>query len=107
MLVTTDSVKIGDIVRLKTGSPSMTVNDIRPNGMCVCVWFQENYPAQHEFNFMALDVITSGDTGTKSSGTSNNDTLTGTNYVPGVAATANEVTINAANVTIRPSDTPK
>lgn len=33
---------IGDVVRLKSGGPDMTVKDITPEGLVSCIWFDPN-----------------------------------------------------------------
>jgi uncharacterized protein YodC (DUF2158 family) len=34
--------KIGDVVKLKSGGPSMTVSSLESNGELWCVWFANN-----------------------------------------------------------------
>lgn len=54
--------KIGDVVELKSGSPSMTVSDFGrdynddPNSL-VCVWFQESSRQQAFFDYRTLKLI--------------------------------------------------
>ncbi|CCV10876.1 DUF2158 domain-containing protein [Mesorhizobium sp. STM 4661] len=34
-----DSFKTGDVVKLKSGGPNMTINDHAASGMYLCNWF--------------------------------------------------------------------
>lgn len=34
------SVKAGDVVRLKSGGPKMTVSGFKATGTVICVWFE-------------------------------------------------------------------
>lgn len=36
-----DSFKVGDVVLLKSGGPSMTVSHVAPDGSLLCVWFPD------------------------------------------------------------------
>ena len=49
----------GDIVRLKSGGPKMTVTKLSAIG-ATCIWFGENgsHEKEHTFSFGALEVFT-------------------------------------------------
>lgn len=38
-----ETIKVGSIVHLKSGSPPMTVNHISSGGDCECKWFEETF----------------------------------------------------------------
>lgn len=50
---------IGDIVRLKSGGPSMTVESIDDQGMVHCIWFNngKGLLAQRAFIAQALEAV--------------------------------------------------
>jgi uncharacterized protein YodC (DUF2158 family) len=33
--------KVGDVVRLKSGGPQMTVKEVRRDGKLACIWFDD------------------------------------------------------------------
>ena len=43
--------KIGDVVKLKSGGPTMTVNNIEENGEIYCQWFAGGYDKAREGYF--------------------------------------------------------
>lgn len=45
------SLAVGDVVRLKTGSPNMTVTGIDDNGWATCVWFTESPAYQYQAGY--------------------------------------------------------
>lgn len=52
------SVKAGDVVKLKSGGTSMTVERIRgDNGKAVCVWFVDGEIKTYDFSIEALRTI--------------------------------------------------
>ena len=49
--------KKGDVVRLKSGGPKMTVSEIRSDDTLFCRWFDnKNNPQQGEFNPEELET---------------------------------------------------
>lgn len=42
-------IKIGEIVRLKSGGPSMTVSLENNDGTVYCIWFDNNEPKRSKF----------------------------------------------------------
>lgn len=42
----------GDLVRLKSGGPAMTVVAVDETGACTCAWFRHN--RQYEASFVAV-----------------------------------------------------
>jgi len=60
-----NSMKAGDIVRLKSGGPKMTVERINPAGLCglftsaSCTWWDEKENAFYDETFAvdALDIL--------------------------------------------------
>jgi uncharacterized protein YodC (DUF2158 family) len=42
-------LKIGDIVRLKSGGPNMTIEEIDTDQIVSCVWFQDTIVKRHKF----------------------------------------------------------
>ena len=58
--------KIGDVVKLKSGSPDMTISSIEPTYKdsklvpdeydCTCVWFVEYLPQHYTFNCKTLKL---------------------------------------------------
>ncbi|GAA5631081.1 hypothetical protein Acal02_01700 [Acinetobacter calcoaceticus] len=52
------SIKAGDVVKLKSGGISMTVDRIRrDNGKAACVWIVEGEVVSYDFSIEALEVI--------------------------------------------------
>jgi uncharacterized protein YodC (DUF2158 family) len=50
------NIKEGDTVRLKSGSPSMTVEKITSDGFVSCVWFVEHKVNRDAFRPSALEL---------------------------------------------------
>ena len=50
----TDPFKIGDVVRLNSGGPNMTVHDIRNEDDVVCTWFEKARQCEGVFKTSAL-----------------------------------------------------
>lgn len=48
--------KAGDVVQLKSGSPSMTIIEMTAKGQALCVWFVNNLPVTHHFSPDVLDA---------------------------------------------------
>lgn len=52
-------LKVGDVVRLKSGGPKMTIYSIIDNG-CYCTWFDANDNKVNDaFNLLTLQLIES------------------------------------------------
>ena len=52
-------LKVGDVVRLKSGDPAMTIYSIIDNG-CYCTWFDDNnHKVNDVFNLLTLKLIES------------------------------------------------
>ena len=49
---------IGDLVKLKSGSPAMTVIKIFNNNTVKCSWFKDNEVSYQDFPVLSLDKIT-------------------------------------------------
>ena len=45
----------GDLVRLKSGGPTMTVVAIAEDGACACAWFRHNRQYEASFVEVALE----------------------------------------------------
>jgi len=52
-------LKIGDVVELKSGGPTMTVSNIDKNGQIYCQWFAGEYDKDREgyFPFGSLKLV--------------------------------------------------
>ena len=48
--------RVGDEVELKSGGPMMTVQDITPDDMVVCVWFDQNESKERAFKSDTLKL---------------------------------------------------
>lgn len=49
--------KIGDVVQLKSGGPTMTVSETNDAGMAVCTWFDSEHELkEHAFNQEILEA---------------------------------------------------
>ena len=48
-------LKVGDVVRLKSGGPEMTVEEISENKYITCVWFERNMVRTHAFRTELLE----------------------------------------------------
>jgi len=46
-------LKIGDVVKLKSGGPTMTVNNVDKNGQIYCQWFAGEYDKAREGYFQS------------------------------------------------------
>ena len=44
-----DQWKVGDVVRLKSGGPVMTVHRVTSEGTCECTWFVNDEPKYETF----------------------------------------------------------
>jgi len=53
---TIDNIKIGSVVRLKTGSPKMTIVELFNDKMCKCYWFVDRTLNEREFNIEHLVI---------------------------------------------------
>lgn len=58
----TEEFKIGDVVRLKSGGPDMTVVSLNENsmthkGQIKCQWFEKNRPQDSIFPSAALEKV--------------------------------------------------
>ncbi|RDC71925.1 DUF2158 domain-containing protein [Rhodovulum sp. 12E13] len=53
------SLRVGDIVRLRSGGPDMTVEGLRSGGLVDCVWFDEGSRQAAAFHFATLLVVSS------------------------------------------------
>lgn len=52
-----ESFKEGDVVRLKSGGPKMTVVDVdAARGVCACAWFAGNDVHRDDFRATALKL---------------------------------------------------
>lgn len=51
-------MRVGDVVRLKSGGPDMTVESLRGGGLVDCVWFHEGGAARGHFLAPTLDTVT-------------------------------------------------
>ena len=50
-------MNVGDIVRLKSGGPVMTVNSVSVDrGMAHCVWMKDETPMARTFSIAALEA---------------------------------------------------
>ena len=45
----------GDLVRLKSGGPTMTVVSVAEDGACTCAWFRHNRMYEGSFVEVALE----------------------------------------------------
>ena len=52
-----DKIKQGDVVKLKSGGPEMTVNFIFTDDQCQCAWFQADVMITGKFSPDALMKI--------------------------------------------------
>ncbi|WP_353119476.1 DUF2158 domain-containing protein [Myroides odoratus] len=52
-----EKFKIGDLVRLKSGSPIMTVGGYRDNNIIVCVFFSEQKQEFIKTDFFAQSIV--------------------------------------------------
>ena len=50
------SYKVGDVVRLKSGGPKMTVAVAKANGQFECVWFTSDATAPRSFTFVEASI---------------------------------------------------
>ena len=50
-----DNFQEGDVVRLKSGGPGMTIKQIRDNGELFCQWFDGNNVKDDYFNPSSLE----------------------------------------------------
>jgi uncharacterized protein YodC (DUF2158 family) len=52
----TEKFKLGDTVRLRSGGPVMTINEMATGGGLVCVWFAGSDVKHHSFKPEALEA---------------------------------------------------
>ena len=53
-----DNIKAGDVVRLKSGGPEMTVGAINGNKIAVCRWFlKDGTLGVKKFPLVALNLV--------------------------------------------------
>ncbi|MEH0696908.1 YodC family protein [Vibrio owensii] len=48
---------IGDVVRLKSGGPAMTVGEVSHEGSVYCQWFLEGQVLSYSFNSNSLESL--------------------------------------------------
>ena len=53
-------IKKGDVVRLKSGGPEMTVDDIDEDGTATCMWFLNGEPQRLGYSFHVLEKVPAG-----------------------------------------------
>lgn len=51
--------KVGDVVKLKSGSPKMTISSIE-NKICNCVWFEQSSKMEDSFSQELLEKYEPG-----------------------------------------------
>ena len=49
--------KVGDVVRLKSGGPAMTVQSVKAEGRLFCQWFVEGEPHSEYFHADSLERV--------------------------------------------------
>ena len=50
--------EVGDIVRLKSGGPDMTVIELASAETCICQWFRKNNPDEvHRDSFLKETLV--------------------------------------------------
>lgn len=52
-----NTFKVGDIVRLKSGSPIMTIQKIYSSAAVQTIWFVDNQPYLYDFYVETLEVV--------------------------------------------------
>jgi uncharacterized protein YodC (DUF2158 family) len=52
-----ETIKVGDVVQLKSGGPKMTVNFVEEN-VAACTWFDKNKKESSRFPVAALKLAT-------------------------------------------------
>ncbi len=55
-----EQFKVGDVVRLKSGGPLMTVSEIEEDGKYWCVWFSDKERKGDTFTGQALKPFEKG-----------------------------------------------
>jgi uncharacterized protein YodC (DUF2158 family) len=53
------TLRVGDIVRLRSGGPDMTIEGLRSGGLVDCVWFDEGSRQAAAFHVATLRVVSS------------------------------------------------
>jgi uncharacterized protein YodC (DUF2158 family) len=51
-------MRVGDVVRLRSGGPDMTVECLRGAGLVECVWFNEGRREGGQFLTQTLEMVT-------------------------------------------------
>ena len=51
-----ENIRIGDVVRLKSGGPRMTVEEIEEDEIVTCTWFEKNELIRGTFKKLTLKI---------------------------------------------------
>ena len=54
-----DKFNVGDIVVLKSGGEIMTINELKENGVCNCVWHKDGKHYNHDYSQEILTIYDS------------------------------------------------
>ena len=52
-----EEFKAGDVVRLKSGGPKMTVVEVRNDGWISCLWFEGSTVYEYNFRLFVLTKV--------------------------------------------------